>query len=160
MTSPGAHSSFLRSRRAAVAREDVSLPDLISKILLEFKTLAVVGLSPRPSRPSHGVSAYMRAHGYRVIPVNPTTESVFHERSYKSLSEVPGPVDVVVIFRKPENVLEIVEAAIRKGVRVIWMQEGIRNEKAARRARRAGLEVIEDRCILKEHAKRFLTEGI
>jgi uncharacterized protein len=160
MTSPGAQSNPGNSRRTAGTREDVPVADRISKILLEFKTLAVVGLSAKPFRPSHGVSAYMRAHGYRVIPVNPNAESVFHERCYTSLAEVPGPVDIVVIFRKPEHVLEVVEEAIQKRARVIWMQEGIRNEKGARRAREAGLEVIEDRCILKEHAKRFVTEGI
>ncbi|HTV55802.1 MAG TPA: CoA-binding protein [Terriglobia bacterium] len=160
MTATGARTNHLSPRRAAGAREDVSLPDVISRILLEFKILAVVGLSAKPSRPSHGVSAYMRAHGYRVIPVNPNIESVLNERCYSSLEEVPGPIDVVVIFRKPEHVLEIVEAAIQKRARVIWMQEGIRNQKGARRAREAGLEVVEDRCILKEHAKRFVTEGI
>jgi uncharacterized protein len=160
MTSPALQTNVLRSPRAAGAREDVPLSDLISRILVEFKILAVVGLSAKPSRPSHGVSAYMRSHGYRVIAVNPNTESVFHERCYSSLAEIPEPVDVVVIFRKPEYVVEIVEAAIQKRARVIWMQEGIRNEKGARRAREAGLEVIEDRCILKEHAKRFVTEGI
>ncbi|MGH9445807.1 MAG: CoA-binding protein [Terriglobia bacterium] len=129
-------------------------------ILTRFKTLAVVGLSPKPSRPSHGVAAYMRAHGYRVIPVNPNTDSVFNERCYASLAEIPEPVDVVVIFRRAEFVPEVVESAIRKRARVVWMQEGIRNPQAARRARQAGLQAIEDRCILKEHAKRFVTEGI
>jgi uncharacterized protein len=160
MSSPRAHRNQPRSRPVAGALDDASLPDLISRILLEFKTLAVVGLSPKPSRPSHGVAAYMRAHGYRVIPVNPNIDSVFHERCYASLAEIPGQVDVVVIFRKPEHVLKIVEASIQKRARVVWMQEGIRSEKGARRAREAGLEVIEDRCILKEHAKRFVTEGI
>jgi uncharacterized protein len=129
-------------------------------ILTQFKALAVVGLSPKPSRPSHGVAAYMRAHGYRVFAVNPNSQSIFNERCYASLADIPEPVEVVVIFRRPEYVQEIVEDAIRKQARVVWMQEGIRNPKAARRARQAGLQVIEDRCILKEHAKRFVTEGM
>lgn len=134
--------------------------DPIRAILLRYKNLAVVGISPKLSRPSHGVAAYMRSHGYRVIPVNPSVESVFGERSYPSLEDVPERVDVVVIFRRPEFVPSVVESAIRKGAKVIWMQEGITNADAARRARGAGLEVVEDRCILKEHAKRFVTEGI
>lgn len=158
MTSPGVNG--VRAARGARTSEQSPLPDRISTILLEFKTLAVVGLSPKPSRPSHGVAAYMRAHGYHVIPINPNAESILHERSYPSLADVPDPVDVVVIFRKPEYVPEIVESAIRKKARVVWMQEGIRHEEGARRARRAGLDVVEDRCILKEHAKRFITEGI
>jgi predicted CoA-binding protein len=144
----------------ARTREERPIPDRITRILLEFKTLTVVGLSPNPSRPSHGVAAYMRMHGYRVIAVNPHTKSVFHERCYPSLADVPGDVDVVVIFRKPEDVPAVVEEAIRKRARVIWMQEGVRSDEAARRAKKAGLEVIEDHCILKEHAKRFITEGI
>lgn len=156
---PGTNRHVL-VRAATETREQPALPDRISRILLEFKSLAVVGLSPKPSRPSHGVAAYMRAHGYRVLGVNPNAESVFHERCYPSLAEAPGPVDVVVIFRKSEYVPEVVDDAIQKRARVVWMQEGIRNEHAARRAREAGLEVIEDRCILKEHAKRFVTEGI
>ena len=140
--------------------EGVPLADRISKILLEFKTLVLIGLSPKPSRPSHGVAAYMRAHGYRVVPVNPNAVSILHEHCYSSLTEVPDPIEVVVIFRKSEHVPEIVESAIKKRAHVIWMQEGIRNPGAARRAREAGLEVIEDRCILKEHAKRFIAEGI
>jgi uncharacterized protein len=160
MNSPGAGSAHRSPHGPVQMREVRPLPERITKILLQFKTLAVVGLSPKPSRPSHGVAAYMRMHGYRVIPVNPNAESLFHERCYPSLAEVPGEVDVVVIFRSPQHVPEIVDAAIRKRARVIWMQEGIRNDEGARRARRAGLEVIEDHCILKEHAKRFITEGI
>ncbi len=136
------------------------LPDQISMILTQFKSLAVIGLSPKPSRPSYGVAAYMRAHGYRIMAVNPNIETAFNERCYPSLADLPDPVEIVVIFRKPEYVQELVEEAIQKKARVVWMQEGIRNPKAARRAREAGLQVIEDRCILKEHAKRFVTEGI
>ncbi len=141
-------------------RRGSGVSDSITAILERYKTLAVVGLSPKLSRPSHGVAAYMMARGYRIIPVNPNAQSVFGEKSYNSLEEVPGPVEIVVIFRRSEYVPEIVEGALRKGAKVIWMQEGVTHEEAARRAREAGLAVIQDRCILKEHAKRFVAEGI
>ncbi len=137
-----------------------SMPDPITAILDRYKTLAIVGLSSKPSRPSHGVAAYMKAHGYRIIPVNPNEKSVLGEKAYPSLDDIPGFPEVVVIFRRPECVAEIVESAVRKGAKVIWMQEGVVNEPAAQRARQLGLEVVQDRCILKEHAKRFVTEGI
>jgi uncharacterized protein len=136
------------------------MSDVIFSILQTYKTLAVVGLSSKPMRASHGVAAYMQAHGYRIIPVNPRENSVLNEKAYASLDDVPEAVPVVVIFRRPEFVPEVVESAIRKGARVIWMQEGVMHEDAARRAREAGLLVVEDRCILKEHAKRFVAEGI
>lgn len=134
--------------------------DDITEILQKYKSLAVVGLSSKSSRPSHGVAAYMKSKGYRIIPVNPHESSVMGEKAYASLEEVPDPLEIVVIFRRPEFVAEIVDAAIRKGAKVIWMQEGVIQEEAARRGREAGLQVIQDRCILKEHAKRFVTEGI
>ncbi len=134
--------------------------DPITVILEKYKTLAVVGLSSKSSRPSHGVAAYMQARGYRIIPVNPKEASVLGEKAYASLEEVPDPVEIVVIFRRPEHVPEVVESAIRKGAKVVWMQEGVAHQDAARRARARGLEVVEDRCILKEHAKRFVSEGI
>ena len=136
------------------------MPDAITAILEEYKTLTVVGLSSKPMRPSYGVASYMKSHGYRIIPVNPNEKSVLGEKAYPALDEVPMPVEVVVIFRRPEFVPELVESAIRKRAKVVWMQEGISHEDAARRARTAGLAVIQDRCILKEHAKRFVTEGI
>ena len=136
------------------------MPDPIKTILETCKTLAVVGLSSWPSRPSHGVSAYMQSHGYRIIPVNPNEDSVLGEKSYPALDDVPVSVDAVVIFRRPEFVPEVVEGAIRKGAKVVWMQEGVQHEEAARRAREAGLEVVQNRCILKEHAKHFVCEGI
>ena len=136
------------------------MPDFIAQILERHKTLAVVGLSSKPTRPSHGVSEYMQQHGYRIIPVNPRESEVLGEKAYPSLGAVPENVEVVVIFRRPEFVPEIVEAAIRKGANVIWMQEGVIHEDAAARARAAGLTVIQDRCILKEYAKRFVAEGI
>jgi len=136
------------------------MPNPIKTILETCKTLAVVGLSSRPSRPSHGVSAYMQSHGYRIIPVNPNEDSVLGEKSYPALDDVPVSFDAVVVFRRPEFVPEVVEGAIRKGAKVVWMQEGVQHEEAARRAREAGLEVIQNRCILKEHARHFVSEGI
>lgn len=135
------------------------MSDSVTKLLERYKTLAVVGLSSKPSRPSHGVAAYMKAHGYRIIPVNPNEKAVLGEKAYASLEDVPEPITVVVIFRRSEFVPGVVESAILRGAKVIWMQEGVVHEEAARRARDAGLEVIQDRCILKEHAKRFVTEG-
>lgn len=136
------------------------MADFIAQILEQYKTLAVVGLSSKPTRPSHGVSEYMQEHGYRVIPVNPHESEVLGEKAYPSLDAIPEPAGIVVIFRRPEYVPEIVETAIRMGAKVIWMQEGIVHEEAAARARSAGLAVIQDRCILKEYAKRFVAEGI
>jgi hypothetical protein len=136
------------------------MQESILTVLEHHKTLAVVGLSSKPSRPSHGVSAYMKAHGYRIIPVNPNETEVLGERAYPSLEAVPEPVELVVIFRRPEFVRDVVESAIRKGTKVIWMQEGVFDDEAALRAQEAGLTVIQDRCILKEHAKRFVAEGV
>ncbi len=134
--------------------------DVIGDLLQKYSTLAIVGISPKLSRPSHGVAAYMRSHGYRVIPVNPNADSVFGEHCYSSLEEIPEKIDIVVIFRKSEFVQPVVESAIRIGAKVVWMQEGVTHEEAARQARESGLEVVEDRCILKEHAKRFVAYGI
>src|SRR5579862_158252 len=136
------------------------MSDSIREILEHYKTLAVVGLSSKFMRASHGVSEYMQERGYRIIPVNPMEDFVLGEKCYPSLADVPEPFDVVVIFRRPEFVPEIVEAAIPKGAKVVWMQEGVVHEQAAERARAAGMKVIMDRCILKEHAKRFVAERI
>jgi predicted CoA-binding protein len=136
------------------------MPDPLANILEKYKTLAVVGLSSKPSRPSYGVSAYMLTQGYRIVPVNPHEESVLGQKAYPSLDEVPEPVEVVLIFRRSEFVPEVVESAIRKGAKVIWMQEGVIHEEAAQRARAAGITVIQDRCILKAHTKRLVTERI
>ncbi|HET7213744.1 MAG TPA: CoA-binding protein [Terriglobia bacterium] len=136
------------------------MPDPIQTILETCKTLAVVGLSSRASRPSYGVSSYMQSHGYRIIPVNPNEASVLGEECYPSLDDVPDSFDAVVIFRRSEFVPEIVESSIRKGARVVWMQEGVQHEEAAQRARQAGLEVVQNRCILKEYARHFVRGGI
>jgi len=122
-------------------------------LLRNAKTIAVVGLSSRRSRPSYGVSEYMQASGYRIIPVNPNETEILGEKSWASLEEIPEHVDIVDIFRRPECVPEIVDSAIRIGAKGIWMQEGVVNEEAAGKARAAGLEVVMDRCILKEHRK-------
>lgn len=135
-------------------------PDAVTEILEANRTLTVVGLSSNCCRPSHGVAAYMQARGYRIIPVNPNETSVLDEKAYARLEDVPEPLGIVVIFRRPEHVPGIVESAIRKGAKVIWMQEGVVHAQAAAHARRAGLVVVEDRCILKEYAKRFVAEGI
>ena len=125
----------------------------ISDALIHSRTIAVVGLSGKRFRPSYGVAEYLQRAGYRIIPVNPHEARVLGEASYPDLESVPEPVDIVDIFRRSEFVPEIVEAAIRKGAKVIWMQEGVVHEAAARRATEAGLTVIMDRCILKDHRR-------
>jgi predicted CoA-binding protein len=125
----------------------------IAEILHESKTIAVVGLSGNRLRASYGVSEYMQSAGYRIIPVNPQESEVLGEKSYATLDEVPGPIDIVNIFRRPEFVPAIVDAAIRKGAHAVWMQEEVVNEDAAARAREAGLAVVMNRCILKEHRR-------
>ena len=132
-----------------------SQSDAIHDLLTRAHTIAVVGLSDSPLRPSHGVSAYMQSHGYRIIPVNPSVEEVLGEKSYPSLRDIPEKIDIVNIFRRPEFVEEIVEDAIQLGIPAVWMQEEVINEKAADKARKAGLFVVMDRCILKEHHTRF-----
>jgi predicted CoA-binding protein len=128
-------------------------------LLRNAKTIAVVGLSSRRSRPSYGVSEYMQSRGYRIIPVNPNETEVLGEKAYASLDEIPGHVDIVDVFRRSEFVPEIVDAAIRIGARGVWMQEGVVHDDAAARARAAGLEVVMDHCILKEHRKMTARQG-
>jgi len=125
----------------------------ISEILHTTRTIAVVGLSGKRYRPSYGVAEYLKRAGYRIIPVNPMETEVLGERAYPDLDSVPEPVDMVDIFRRSEFVPEIVEAAIRKGAKVVWMQEGVVHEAAAARAEAAGLAVVMDRCILKDHRR-------
>jgi len=135
----------------------VSLPqtDPIREVLLRSKAIAVVGLSNSPLRPSHGVSAYMQTHGYKIIPVNPDIRGALGEKSYPSLMDVPDKIDMVNIFRRPEFVEEIVDQAIQLKIPAVWMQEGVINEKAAEKARKAGMFVTMDLCILMEHRARF-----
>jgi predicted CoA-binding protein len=125
----------------------------IAELLDTARTIAVVGLSSKRFRPSYGVSEYMKRSGYRIIPVNPNETEVLGERCYPDLDSVPFPVDIVDIFRRSEFVPEIVRAAIRRGAKAIWMQEGVVNEPAAREAESAGLTVVMDRCILKDHRR-------
>src|SRR6476646_11724269 len=134
-----------------------SLPqsDPIADLLQRAKTIAVVGLSNNPLRPSHGVTAYMQSHGYRIIPVNPRIEESLGEKAYPSLLDVPQKIDIVDIFRRPEFVEEVVDQAIQLKVPAVWMQEEIINERAAKKARQAGIFVAMDLCILKEHKARF-----
>src|SRR5208337_2990703 len=129
--------------------------DPIAELLKRAKTIAVVGLSNNPMRPSHGVSAYMQSQGYRIIPVNPKIESCLGEKAYASLLDVPEQIDIVDIFRRPEFVEEVVDQAIRLKVPAIWMQEGVVHQEAAEKARQAGAFVVMDGCILLEHRARF-----
>jgi len=128
--------------------------DPIGDLLKKAKTIAVVGLSNKPLRPSHGVSLYMQQQGYRIIPVNPNIQRVLGEKAYPSLKDVPENIDVVNIFRRPEFVPEVVEQAIALKIPAVWMQEEVIHEPAAEKARQAGIFVVMDRCILKEHRAR------
>ncbi|HYK60691.1 MAG TPA: CoA-binding protein [Bryobacteraceae bacterium] len=125
----------------------------IAEILKSSHTIAVVGLSSNPMRPSNGVAAYLQRAGYRIIPVNPKESEVLGEKCYARLEDIPEKIDIVDIFRRSEYVPEIVESAIRLGAKTVWMQEGVIHEEAAERARNAGLKVVMDRCTLKEHRK-------
>jgi predicted CoA-binding protein len=125
----------------------------IPELLRNARTIAVVGLSGNRKRPSYGVSEYLQRNGYRIVPVNPQETEVLGERAYPSLEAVPEHIDIVDVFRRSEFVPEIVEAAIRVGAGAVWMQEGVADDAAAERARAAGLTVVMDRCILKEHRK-------
>ena len=126
---------------------------IIDEILKDFHIVAVVGLSSNEERPSYGVSAYLKKHGYKIIPVNPNEDTILGERCYSSLLSISEQVDIVDIFRRSEDVLGIVDEAIKMGARVVWMQEGVVNEEAAVKARAAGLEVIMDMCMMKEHRR-------
>lgn len=125
------------------------IPDLLRK----SHVIAVVGLSSKKFRPSYGVAEYMQKEGYRIIPVNPNETEVLGEKAYARLEDVPGQVDIVDIFRRSEFVAPLVDEAIRRGASAVWMQEGVVNEEAAEKARAAGLAVVMDRCILKEHSR-------
>jgi hypothetical protein len=129
--------------------------DPITEILKRAKTIAVVGLSDNPLRPSHGVAAYLQAQGYRIIPVNPQIQESLGEKAYPLLLDVPEKIDIVDIFRRPEFVEEVVDQAIQLKIPTVWMQEEIIHEKAAQKARQAGTFVVMDRCILLEHRARF-----
>jgi len=125
----------------------------IPELLQKSRVIAVVGLSSKRARPSFGVAEYMQLQGYRIIPVNPNESQVLGEKCYARLEDVPEHVDIVDIFRRSELVAPVVESAIRIGAAAVWMQEGVVHEEAATKARAAGLEVVMDHCILKEHRK-------
>lgn len=119
----------------------------------KIKTIAIVGLSDKPDRPSFGVGKYLLEQGFKIFPVNPNVEEAFGLKSFKSLKEIKEPVDIVDIFRKSEFVEPIVDEAIKIGAKAVWMQEGVVNEKAAAKARSAGLTVVMNMCMMKEHKK-------
>ena len=127
----------------------------IPEILETCRTIAVVGLSSNPSRPSFGVSEYMQAKGYKIIPVNPNELEVLGETAYDRLEDFAGPVDIVNVFRRSKYVSDVIDSAIHIQAKVVWLQEGVVDEMAARRARDAGLAVVMNRCILKEHKKQI-----
>ena len=129
--------------------------DSIRDLLQRSKTIAVVGLSDSPMRPSYGVSAYMQSHGYKIIPVNPTIAETLGAKSYPALGSVPEKIDIVNIFRRPQYVEEVVDQAIELKVPAVWMQEGVIHQKAAEKAEKAGIFVLMDLCILKEHKARL-----
>src|SRR5437899_9414669 len=129
--------------------------DEIGELLKRTRTIAVVGLSDSPLRPSHGVSAYMQTQGYRIIPVNPSIKGALGEKAVPSLSDVREKIDIVDVFRRSEFVPDVVDEAIRLKVPAIWLQEGVIHEEAAEKARKAGIFVVMDLCILKEHRRRF-----
>jgi uncharacterized protein len=134
--------------------------DPILDILKKYKTIAVVGLSSNPARPSYEVSEYLQSAGYRIIPVNPNETEVLGEKSYGRLEDVPEKVEIVDIFRRNEDVPPVVDSAIRVGAKVVWMQLGIENAEAAEKARAAGLMVVEDACLLVEHRRRKVAGGL
>ena len=131
------------------------MDDPIHDLLARSKVIAVVGLSSKPHRPSFGVARYLQSVGYRIVPVNPNEKEVLGEKGYARLEDIPVHVDIVDVFRRSEFVPPIVESAIAIGASVVWLQEGVVHQEAAARARAAGLEVVMDRCTLKEHAERF-----
>ncbi|MGB8708008.1 MAG: CoA-binding protein [Dehalococcoidia bacterium] len=124
---------------------------LEADILNKYRNIAVIGASSNPERPSHGVVSYLMKHGYHVMPVNPNEQKIFGKTSYPNLSSIPEKVEVVDIFRKSEEVMPIVDEAIKIGAKVVWMQEGVINEEAAAKARDAGLLVVMDKCMRKQH---------
>jgi uncharacterized protein len=128
-------------------------PEVIDKMLSDAKTIAVVGMSDKPSRASHGVSAYMQRQGYRIVPVNPGLKRVLGETSYPSLRAIPFPIDMVNVFRAPEFVPQVVEDAIAIRAKYLWLQEGVSHPHAIAHAEQNGLPVVADRCLFKEHLR-------
>ncbi len=133
---------------------EINSPETIKRILDECRTVAVVGLSSNPMRPSHGVASYIQRQGDRMIPVNPNEREVLGEKSYATLADVPEKIDLVDVFRRSEDAGAVVDEAINVGAKAVWLQEGVVDREAAKRAADAGLLVVMDRCWLKEHARR------
>jgi predicted CoA-binding protein len=131
-------------------------PEQITDLLKRVRTIAVVGISDSPLRSSHGVAAYLQSQGYRIIPVNPAIQEALGEKAYPTLQEIPADeqIDLVDIFRRSEHVPPVVEQAIQRKVPAVWMQETVFHDEAAQKAREAGMLVVMDRCILKEHRQR------
>ncbi|MEE9202039.1 MAG: CoA-binding protein [Dehalococcoidia bacterium] len=123
----------------------------VEEVLTKYRRVAVVGLSPKADRPSYGVASYLTDHGYEIVPVNPTTDQILGLKSYPDLHSIPGPVEVVDIFRRSEDVGPIVDDAIAIGAKAVWMQDGVVNEEAAEKARKAGLKVVMNACMMREH---------
>jgi predicted CoA-binding protein len=132
---------------------------MLKDILLSTKTIASVGLSSNPGKESYWIVKYLQDQGYHVIPVNPTADEILGEKSYPDLDSIPEKIDVVQVFRKPEDVPPVVDSAIKAGAKVVWMQEGIVNEEAAQKARQAGLQVVMDACMRATH-RRLIGEGL
>src|ERR1044071_8654480 len=137
----------------------MNIDDEMSQILLSAKTVASVGLSSNPQKESYGIDWYLQEQGYRIIPVNPTATEILGEKAYPDLESVPDRIDVVQVFRKPEDVPPVVDSAIKVGAKVVWMQEGIVNEVAAQKARQAGLQVVMDACMRVTH-RRLIGEKL
>jgi len=135
--------------------EPATGPEEIKAILQNFKVVAVVGLSPKPERPSFRVAQYLKDHGYRIIPVNPGQKEILGEKCYSRLSDIPFPVEVVDIFRNIEAIPAIVDEAIAMGAKVVWMQQGLVEPASAQKARESGLQVVMDRCMKIDHAQYF-----
>jgi predicted CoA-binding protein len=133
---------------------EINSREAINKILEDCRTIAVVGLSSNRARASNGVASYMQRSGYKIIPVNPNEEQVLGEKSYPSLADVPVKVDLVDVFRRSEDAGAVVDEAIKIGAKAVWLQEGVVDHEAARRAQEAGLLVVMDRCWLKDHARK------
>jgi len=134
-------------------RRQKRVPTVEEKILSKYRNVAVVGLSPNQERPSHRIAKYLAEQGYNIIPINPNAQQILGKASYPKLSSIPEKVEVVDIFRRSEEVMTIVEEAIKIGAKAVWMQEGIINEEAAAKAREAGLMVVMDKCMSKEHRR-------
>jgi len=139
--------------RQSILKGRKRMTDKICSILKQYRTIAVVGLSPKPERDSHRVARYLKEQGFRIIPVNPGQREILGEACYPSLTEIPEPVEIVDVFRRSEAIPPIAEEAVRIGAKVFWMQLGIRNDEAVRILEKSGVQVIQDRCIKVEHMR-------